>query len=292
MQEPVLSGRRIDPRALMRSVDRRRSLMQHNSFLVRAIDILRPEHRLPARLHTSCRGKDVIVAISLIELRSLNRRLRLMPVIDEFSVVQHSRAVRLDRRQIQHALKADAASGKCRHHVRFPVVIPEGAGIDPAHNLSDIGGFTPLSPRVSRLTHKDSLVGHGNKYIICPVVETNGRRPCPTAMHRLVIIREGQSVHDIVDNLPADQILGMQQGHRRRVTETGRHHEIIPADPDCVRVGIIRVQNRIPVGSVAVIRDPHFLSFSVFHIRSVLRRYFTVACPTFAPIVSSNRRDG
>ena len=209
MQEPVLSVRRIHPGTLVRSVDGGIALVQDDFLFPGTVNIFRPQYGLPARLHAPCRSEDIVIAVSLIQLRALDGGLGRMTVIDELTVIQHSGAVRFDGRHIQHALEADTASGESSYHISFAVLIPERAGIDPAHYLSDISRLAPFAPRVCGLAHHNPLIRHGNKYVVSSLMEADGRCPGTAAVYRLVIIFKGKFIHDVIDDLPVHKILGM-----------------------------------------------------------------------------------
>src|SRR5438552_10462429 len=97
MDEPPLSRRIIDDRALVRAVDRRLSLLQNDLRLVRAINILRSEDELPAILHAAGgRGNDV-PAVTLVEIGALERRLLIRFVVDDFTLAEEFRCIRRHR---------------------------------------------------------------------------------------------------------------------------------------------------------------------------------------------------
>ena len=269
MQEPVLSVRGIHPGTLVRSVDRRISLMQDDFLFPGTVNIFRTQYGLPAGLHAPCRSEDIVIAVSLVQLRSLDGGLGRMAIIDELTVIQHSGAVRFDGRHIQHALETDTASGESCHHVCFAVLIPERTGIDPSHYLTHISRLAPLAERIRGLAHHDALVRHGDKYVISSLMITDGRCPGTTAVYRLVIIVKGKLVNDVIDDLPVHQILRMQQRHCRGVTEAGSDHKIILSHTNGIRVRIIGIQDRVGIGAVALISDPHFMYLGLVHNFSI-----------------------
>ncbi len=61
----------------------------------------------------------------------------------------------------------------------------------------------------------------------------------------------------MTQDFPVDQIAGMQNRQTRNAGKRGcRHVKVIPY-PYHIRIGIIGMQYRIPVCSVAVIGDPY-----------------------------------
>ncbi len=188
-----------------------------------------------------------------------------MAIVDKLPVVQHAGAIRLHGRHIEKTLETDAASGKSRHHISLTVLIPERAGIDPAHHLAHIGRLGPFAPGIGGFAHHDSLVRHGNKHIVGSLVVADGGSPGAAAVQGPVVSVKRHLVPDIIDDLPVHQIPGMQQRHRRRIAKAGSNHKIVFSHTDCVRVGIIRIENGVPVRSVPLIRNPHFSYFTPVH---------------------------
>ena len=111
MEEPVLSGRSIDPGALVRAVDRTRSPGHHDPFLIRAEGMVGPEDRLPARGHAARRREDVILSAALVELGPLDGGLRQVAVIDDARRSQQTGAVRCHRRDEQDTLDSRPGPG-------------------------------------------------------------------------------------------------------------------------------------------------------------------------------------
>ena len=260
----------------MRSIDGGIALVQDDFLFPGAINIFRPQYSLPAGLHTPCRSEDIVIAVSLVQLRTLDGRLGRMTVIDELTVIQHSGAVRFDGRHIQHALEADTASGESRHHVCFAVLIPERTGIDPAHYLAHVGRLTPFAERVCGLAHHNPFIRHGNKYIVSSLMVADGGSPGTAAVHRLVIIIKGKLIHDVIDDLPVHQILRMQQRHCGGVTEAGSDHKIIFSHTNGIRVRVIRIQDRVGISAVALIGDPHFMYLRLVHSFSIPQPFAAV----------------
>src|SRR5687768_5556000 len=68
VQEPPVTPRRVDERALMRAVDVAGTLREHDAILVGALHRTRAKYRLPPLFHPTGGGEDVIPAIALVEL--------------------------------------------------------------------------------------------------------------------------------------------------------------------------------------------------------------------------------
>ena len=251
--------------------------MQDNFLFPGTVNIFRPQYGLPAGLHAPCRSEDIVISVSLVQLRTLDGGLGRMTIIDELTVIEHSGAIRFDGRHIQHALEADTASGESRHHVCLAILIPERTGIDPAHDLTHVGRLTPFAPRVCGLAHHNPLIRHGNEYIVSSLMVTDGGSPGTAAVHRLVVIFKGKLIHDVIDDLPVHQILRMQQRHCGGVTEAGSDHKIILSHTNGIRVRVIRIQDRVGIGAVALIGDPHFMYLRLVHSISIPQPFATVS---------------
>ena len=72
MQKPFFTAFRIHQRPLMRSIDRRITLMHHNPFLIRPIYLFGAQYRLPSCGYSARGRKNGIPSIPLIHLRSFN----------------------------------------------------------------------------------------------------------------------------------------------------------------------------------------------------------------------------
>src|SRR5437016_13884254 len=93
MYEPGFTGRRVNPRALMRPVDSGLALRQDYLYFVRPVDIFRAQRQLPARLDASGGSEDVIKAVSFIKLRTFDRRIFVMAIKNHHAIVKHLCAV-------------------------------------------------------------------------------------------------------------------------------------------------------------------------------------------------------
>src|SRR5437016_12309639 len=91
--EPGFTGRRANPRALMRPVDSGLALRQDYLSFVRAVNIFRAQRQLPARLDASGRSKDVIKAVSFIKFRTFDRRIFVMAIKNHHAIVKQLCAI-------------------------------------------------------------------------------------------------------------------------------------------------------------------------------------------------------
>jgi hypothetical protein len=72
---PFLAARRVYQCPLMRTIDRGLPLSEHDLFFVRAVDI-------PGR------SKDVVIAVELVNLRALDRRMSIVSVKYHDAVIE------------------------------------------------------------------------------------------------------------------------------------------------------------------------------------------------------------
>ena len=67
--------RRVDQRALVRTVDVGRALREHDALFIGSVDAPRTKDRLPSLLDAARRREDVVPAVALVQLRTLERRV-------------------------------------------------------------------------------------------------------------------------------------------------------------------------------------------------------------------------
>src|SRR5436190_13559204 len=135
MDEPGLTGLRVDPSSLVRPIDAALALREHHSSFIRAINIFGAQGQLPARLNASRRRKDVVETVSLIQLWALDRRIALVPVKDHRAIVEEFGAVLAHAAYNQDAFDSRTTARKGTHEIGLAVVIPERTRIDPAFGL-------------------------------------------------------------------------------------------------------------------------------------------------------------
>ncbi|MNC30258.1 hypothetical protein D3C75_785380 [compost metagenome] len=257
VDKPAFAGIQIHIPALVGTVHRCFPLMQHDFILIGAVYGLGAKNGLPAGGHAACRSEDIIVAIALVHLGAFHGRMVDFPVEDHFSVIQQRSAVRHHAAHLQPVFDAAAASGEGMDQVGFSVIIPERARIDPALNLLDHMKWGPRSCRIDGSSHIDAFIRGTEVNPELAVMMTDGRRPNAVAVTHTTVVAAGHTVHRMSDNGPVDQILGMKNRQSRRADEAGGCHIEIVAYAYNVRIGIIRIQNRILETSVSQIRLPH-----------------------------------
>jgi hypothetical protein len=83
VEKPVLARCGINPRTLVRAVNRGVTLSHHGLPLVWAINILGALNDLPARRYATGGMEDVVVLATLVELRSLAGLMLLVTIEDD-----------------------------------------------------------------------------------------------------------------------------------------------------------------------------------------------------------------
>ena len=68
-----------------------------------------------------------------------------------------------------------------------------------------------------------------------------------------IIRQHGGIRHGIADDLPVDQIPGVQNRHTRCIHERRRNHVVVLSHADRIRIGIVSGQNQGVIGTIAII---------------------------------------
>ena len=113
MQEPVLTGRRIDPGALVRTIDGARRRCHDDFFFIRSQDVVRTQDGLPTRRNAARRRKQVILPVPFVQFGPFYGRLGRMSVVDNPGRTQQTGAVRCHRRHQEDALQPGSRTGQC-----------------------------------------------------------------------------------------------------------------------------------------------------------------------------------
>ncbi len=82
VDKPGFSSLCFHPSALMGAIDVRVPLMKRNLDFVRTIDVFQSQDCLPFRFHTPRRSEDIVVTVSLVYFRTLNRRLMKSAIVE------------------------------------------------------------------------------------------------------------------------------------------------------------------------------------------------------------------
>ena len=262
VQEPVLAIGGIHPRALVRAVGDTGALLEHHAILIGAHDAAAAHDHLPTGGHAPRRGKDVVPAVPLVDLGTLQGGVSLRAVEEQVIVTDGLRAVRAHGEDAQPALEADAALGIAMHHPGPAVVIPEGAGVNQALAGKHQHGLLPRSQGILRAHHVDALVRHAVVDVELPVMEADGRGPHALGVPGRAVVAVGDGLERVIHQLPVHQILAGEDGQAGGVVERGGGHVVGVAHADGVRIGVVAEDHRIAVGTVAVVGKPQLVHYS------------------------------
>ena len=132
------------------------------------------------------------------------------------------------------------------------VLIPEGAGVLPAFGSVNAVEGLPGPCGVLGFGHEQPLGGGAEVEVKPAAVIGNGRRPASPAvgLHLAVLGGDVQTVIGSADDFPVDQVLGVEDGNSH-IVEFRTDHIKVPAHPDDIGVGVVGVQDRVAVVSVA-----------------------------------------
>ena len=205
MYEPGLTRLRLDPCALMRAIDRCLPLRHDNSLFVRAVNVLRAQRQLPARLDAARRRVDVVITIPLVKLRSFERRVFVVSVEDHHAVVQKACAVRAHAADDEDALDSRTTRGHRVDKVGIAVLVPQRTRINPSLRFLYQQRLRPRTSRILSLHHVDAVVRVWIEDIELAIVITNRRRPNAASMLRLAVnIERRLALENISDDRPVD----------------------------------------------------------------------------------------
>ena len=124
--------------------------------------------------------------------------------------------------------------------------VKKRAGIDPAGDGFDQAAL-PRTRGIFRCPGIKPFVRHAGIDIKGPLMIPDTGRPDPAAVGRPAVPRGGQAVGGVTDDLPVDQIPGMEDRQAGHIGEGGRGHIEILSDADDVRIGEIHIQNGIQI---------------------------------------------
>src|SRR6185503_4367416 len=102
-----------------------------DAVFVRAVDVLRTQHSLPAGSDAARGREDVVVAVTFVELWSFDRRMVNAAVEHHLPLVEQFGSVGTHAVNREDAFYAGPAVGPCMDQVRIAVVVPERRRIDP-----------------------------------------------------------------------------------------------------------------------------------------------------------------
>ena len=141
--------------------------LTHNNFIfIGTINIFRTKHRLPSGFYTTCRCKNIIHAISLIQLRAFDSMLIILISIKYFyRFTYKSHAIRLHFLNMENTFIANAAFCYSSYQICFSIIIPKWAWINPACACTYVYRLRPFAVRIFCGSHKNSLIRCRKAYI-------------------------------------------------------------------------------------------------------------------------------
>ena len=271
MHKPGFARLRFDPGALVRAVDFGCALCEYDLVIVRTEDVFGTQHSLPAFADAAGRRENIVIAISLVEFRSLDGGMIDHSVENRFSIVKQLSSFGTHAIDCQNALNPGPALGPGMNEVRIAVVIPERARIDPAFGFPYKLQRLPRTGGVLRPGHEDAAIRIAEINVELAVVEAQGRGPHAIAMLRHTEAWYWVILENVANDRPVHQILRMENWQARRTVETGGDQIKIIIVADHVRVGIIGKDDGVLVGPIAVIRHPgegDYIALRMFFIQS------------------------
>ena len=153
--------------------------MEDDAGVVGAVDGFGAADDLVAVGDAAAGGEDVVVAVAFVEFGAFDGGVMVgFSVEDELAVVEDGGGVGGHFADVEHVV-ASSGAGTCEgvDEVGVAVVVPEGAGVDPAFGLfhADDGG--PVAGGILGFGHEDSEVGVSEDDVVGAVVVAEGGGP-------------------------------------------------------------------------------------------------------------------
>ena len=191
MDEIILAVRRIHPAALVRAVYIRGTLVQHDFFFIRTFDIARAQDQLPTGFDAARRAHDIVIAVSLVDLRPLRRGMPFLLVENLDAAVDDLGAVRVHTVQIETGVNGCAASRPGMDQIHLAVVVKKHGRIDPAGFIRRVS-HPPGTGGICRRKGQKPFVRRTYIHVEGPVMITDARRPGAFPVVRVLIGGERQ----------------------------------------------------------------------------------------------------
>ena len=244
MIEPPFSVRRIDYRALVRSVDAGHSPFEHHFLFIRSIDVLGAKYGLPATPHATFGNAQVIITVVLVNLGTFGDRT----CVHGASFVQQLCSVGT------HAVDDDrTCSPDASPQIGIAVLVPKRTRVFPFRYFRHMSQRCPWSFGIFRIRHEQAFIGCAEEHPKLTIVVTDGRCPRTSCIAGIVLpSRKIKSVVKLRYQPPIHHIFRFQYLHPE-VMKIGCHHIVTIVHPNYIRVGIISIQNGIHVSTVSLI---------------------------------------
>ena len=236
MDEPVASLSVLDPSALVRSVDGGVSLAQDDSPLIGPEKMIRPKGQLISGRDAPRRAQNPEFSLPLIDLRPFHRHVPVIrAVVDQRTLVQHREPVIAHPVDIKHVVHSHPAGRQPVDKPGAAVLHEQRAGIDPSHHVLHIVEVPPSRGIPGGKVHQP-LIRQADIDMEESVPVSDAGGPGSLFVGGNIIGREGQPFRRVADQLPVDQIPGVQHRDSRQIGKgRGDHVEILP-HPDHVRI--------------------------------------------------------
>ncbi len=137
--------------------------------------------------------------------------------------------------------------GEGMDEIGVAIIIPEGAGVDPAGGLGDAVERFPRAGGVFGFGHEDAAVRVAEENVELAIVKADGRRPDAAAVdgvfHEVaVVVLDG-----VADEGPVDEVFGVEDGQAGETGEAAGGEVIVVADAADIRIGVVGEDNGIGV---------------------------------------------
>src|SRR5690606_13774889 len=143
MQEPMFSILRINPCALVRTIDSSAALIHHHASFVRTKHIFGTKHCLPSRANTTRRSEDVVMSISLVEFRTLDGWIDTMTIINDHRIPDYFSTLAIHFPYYYHRFDSCTTSRKRVYEIGLPIIVQERAWVDKSLPFENQSWFRP-----------------------------------------------------------------------------------------------------------------------------------------------------
>ena len=248
----------MHPGSLVRTIDVGLALPHHLFPFVRTVGRLGAHGQLPTHGDTTGGIHNPVVAITLVELRTLGGMVYLTSVENDAGLTDGTHAVLGKFADGQHTVETAARVGPAIHHVAASVAVPQRARVYHAFAGNDTNRFRPLASRVFGLDHHDAVVRVAPVDIKLAVVMADGWSPHTLAVSGFVKYLLGfLFLQGMTDDGPIHQVLGVQDGQSGDAVERRGRQIIVLTNGTHVWVTVVGIKHRIGVRTVTIVRTPH-----------------------------------
>ena len=247
----------MHPRALMRTVDVRLSLLQHASPLVGAVGRAAAHCQLPSLRHAACGTHDPIPALALVEFWALGRVVFLPAVEGDAGFSYGPCAVGGEFAHGEHGVESGSGGRPGVHQIAASVLVPQGAWVYHAAAAHHAERLAPGAFGPGAFDHHDASVGITPVDIEATLVMAYGG--CP---HAFAVLHGGEDLagqlflQRMTGDAPVDQVVGVEHGQSGDAVEGGGREVVVVAHSAHVGVAVVGVDDGVHVGAVAPVGVP------------------------------------